>query len=257
MVGMKLSEIKIAVVGLGHLAEATSRECFLHFEMVTAAFADLVWFCVDTPVSESDEPDVDFVARELRRTLGHTRPGTPVLISSQLPVGTCAKWEKEFPEHHLIVQPENIRKAHAQADFHCQNRIIVGSRHPEDHDLIFAVLSQFCPDREHGIRFMSPESAEMVKHTLNAFLAMEIAYVNEIADICGHVGADVGDVIGGFRSDRRVSFGVQAPLTPGGPYRGGTLGRDVHVLAEVWRFAPERKGPSLVNAIRESNGQRL
>lgn len=226
--------VKIAVIGEGHLADATRTCVYQHFDKVTSLLdAGLVWFCVNTPVDEHDVSDVEAVTECFGLIADRITPGTPILVSSQLPVGTLAEWEKAWPEHHLFSQPENIRRATAASDFYCQNRIIVGSRHPEDHDLIFRVLSQFCPDREHGIRFMSPESAEMVKHTLNTFLAMEIAYVNEIADICGLVGADVRDVMQGFKSDRRVAFGIQAPLEPGRPYTGGTLGRDVQVLNRI------------------------
>lgn len=240
---------RVAVVGTGHLADATAHECAMHFEIIDhVQAADLVWGCWDMPVNDSDESNVDWVIDQLRLTLAKVLPGTPVLISTQVPVGFCAKIEAEWPEHHFAIQPENIRKAHAIEDFHFQNRIIVGTRHEEDHELIFRVVSKFCPDPK-GIMFMSPESAEMVKHTLNAWLAMNIAFANEIADICPTVGADVDDVFRGFRSDRRTGS-HDTPNKPGGPYRGGTLGRDVHTLTTIGA------GP-LIRGIKTSNTARL
>jgi UDPglucose 6-dehydrogenase len=122
----------------------------------------------------------------------------------------------------------------------------VGTRHEEDHELIRSVVSKFCAD-PHGILFMSPESAEMCKHVLNAYLALCIVFANEAAEVCSKVGADVDDVFQGFRLDPRVGDG---PLKPGGPYRGKTLGRDVVVMSGL------DAGPVL-SAIKRSNDRRL
>jgi UDPglucose 6-dehydrogenase len=235
--------VKISVVGEGHLADATAECCGKWFDLSLPEDAELVYFCVDTPVGIDDVPDVAYVMEQLRGTLRQVPPGIPVLISSQLPVGTCAKIEAEFPEHHLAMQPENIRKNHAVEDFRVQPRMIVGTRHPEDHELIKSVLSHFTPK----VIFMSPESAEMTKHSINAFLALNIVFANEVADVCKLVGADIDDVFRGFRSDTRVGDG---PLNPNGPYKGGTLGRDIVVLNDIH---PD----SLFEAIRDSNTSRL
>jgi UDPglucose 6-dehydrogenase len=226
-----MGQVKIAVIGEGHLADATRTCVYEHFDRPTATdLGHLIWYCVDTPVDENDIPNAEFVRMDLAEWIPEITPGTPILISSQLPVGTCAQWEKEWPEHCLIVQPENIRKAHAVEDFMKQDRMICGVRSPWldvfDHKrTVEQVLSNFTD----VILWMSPESAEMTKHALNTWLAMNIAYANEIADICKLVGADLDDVFGGFRSDARVS----GPLVPGGPYTGGTLGRDVQVLLHL------------------------
>src|SRR5271154_650286 len=71
--------------------------------------ADILWLCHDTPVNENDESDVKSVLANFRRALPHLPKGSLVLISSQLPVGTCAKLEKEFPQFHFACSPENLR----------------------------------------------------------------------------------------------------------------------------------------------------
>jgi UDPglucose 6-dehydrogenase len=236
--------MKIAVIGTGHLADATREACeTAGFVPVEADRADLVWFCVDTPVDAHDRPDMGHVRGWAMGALDVTLAAVPFLISSQVPVGFCAELEARYPDHHIAIQPENIRKAHALEDFRWQERMIVGARQHVDRTPIVEALRPFTND----IVFMSPESAEMVKHTLNTFLAMEIAFANEIADLCNDVKADVEDVSRGFRSDRRVGDG---PLRPGDPYRGGTLGRDVHVLCSLGA------GP-LIRGVRESNTARL
>jgi UDPglucose 6-dehydrogenase len=242
--------MKIAIFGWEHLAEATAICCKrVGFEPVTPGFFEyeeneklgLLWYCVDTPVNENDQSDLRDVLGMLRVLLDMIRPAVPVLISSQLPVGTISKLQMEFPTHHLAYQPENIRKAHAVEDFQFQNRMIVGTIWAEDIPLITEVLSHFTPGKIH---FMSPESAEMTKHALNAWLAMNICFANEIRDICVKVGADVADVFDGFRSDRRVGG---APLTPGDPITGGTLLRDVRVIEEFQDF------DGIITAIHHSN----
>ena len=159
--------------------------------------------------------------------LGANRP--PVLVSSQLPIGTCAAWEARHPDVPIAVQPENIRKRHAEEDFAHQERMVVGYRFGElwgewHLSTVRYVLSAFTSQ----ILFMSPESAEMSKHVLNAWLATQIAFANEAADLCRGWNADVDDVFRALRLDRRV--GTDAPLLPGAPYSGGTLGRDIRIL---------------------------
>lgn len=240
--------MKIAVVGLGHLANATAEGCREHgFEMVTTAFAELVWFCDDMPVDADDRCDVAKVENHLAQTLEKTVPGVPVLISTQIPVGTMAAWQARWPEHHLAYQPENIRKAHAVEDFRHQTRMILGTDHEEDVNIVSWVLRCFT----EAVIVMSPSSAEAVKHVLNSFLALEIVFANEAADVCEKVGADIEDVFRGFRSDVRVGDG---PLRPGGPFAGGTLGRDLRVLLDVIGNAG---GYDLLRAIAISNAARL
>ena len=85
-------------------------------------------FAYDTPVNENDGSDVEFVLANLRRALPHLPKGALVLISSQLPVGTCARLEKEFPQFHFACSPENLRLGKAIDAFEKAERVIVGIR---------------------------------------------------------------------------------------------------------------------------------
>jgi UDPglucose 6-dehydrogenase len=175
------------------------------------------------------------------------KPNRPILISSQLPVGTCDEWQGLFPQHTLSVNPENIRKATAREDFRHQARMIVGTNTQYLYrDMFTNLLSPFTDD----ILWMSPRSAEMAKHVLNGYLAMCIVFANEIRDICEMMRCDVADVFCGFRSDPRVS--MTAPLEPGGPYSGGTIGRDVRILR-----SHSIKSPSLLATVDDANRKRL
>lgn len=233
--------MKVRIVGDGLLAFTTCQWCVNAGFDVISLRPDVIWVCVDTPVTD-DVPDIEAVMAETAEWLTPHSVGAIVLVSSQVPVGTCAELERRHPDWTFAVSPENIRRSNPMEDFTSQARIIVGAREYDARiDKLFAPLCK-------TVLWMSPESAEMVKHALNGYLAMCISFANEIADICTTVGADVDDVFEGFRSDRRVSR--IAPLRPGGPYTGGTLGRDVHVLSELGA------GP-LIPAVNESNRGRL
>ncbi len=90
--------------------------------------ADILWLAYDTPVNDDDESDVEIVLKNLRRALEFLPEGALVLISAQLPVGTCKKLEKEFPQFHFACSPENLRLGKAIDSFEKAERVIV--RHP-------------------------------------------------------------------------------------------------------------------------------
>jgi UDPglucose 6-dehydrogenase len=236
--------------GLNELLAAGLQKNSLRFTTdaaVACRSADVLWLCYDTPVNENDESDVAFVLEELGRTLTHLPKDALVLISSQLPVGTCAQLEREFPQFHFACSPENLRLGKAIDSFEKAERAVVGIRG----DSKRALLEQLFKPFTSQILFMRTESAEMVKHALNSFLAVSITFINEIARLSEHVGADAKEVSAGLKSEPRI--GPRAYLGPGGPFAGGTLARDVVTLTKLG----ERKGEtlSLIPAIKRSNDE--
>ena len=209
------------------------------------AQADVLWVCYDTPVNDHDESDVAFVLERVRRVLPHLPPGVLVLISAQLPVGTCALLEKEFPQLHFACSPENLRLGKAIDAFEKAERVVVGLRTDAKRALLEQLFRPFTPQ----VLLMRTESAEMVKHALNSFLAVSITFINEIARLCEHTGADAKEVSTGLKSDARI--GPKAYLGPGGPFAGGTLARDVVTLTKLG--AARDESLSLIPAIKESN----
>jgi len=212
---------------------------------MACASADVLWLCYDTPVNENDESDVDFVLGQLRRALPHLPPGALVLISAQLPVGTCRRLESEFPQVHFAYSPENLRLGKAIEAFEKAERVIVGIRNDAKKPQLEELFKPFTPQ----ILFMRTESAEMVKHALNAFLALSITFINEVARLCEHVGADAKEVSAGLKSEPRI--GPRAYLGPGGPFAGGTLARDVVTLTRLADAKGEKI--SVIPAIKQSN----
>lgn len=214
---------------------------------VACAGADMLWVCYDTPVNDDDESDVAFVLANLGRALPHLADGTLVLVSSQLPVGTCATLEGAFPRLRFASCPENLRLGGAIESFCKADRFVVGLRDEADRARLETLFAPF----NVPVIFMRTESAEMVKHALNSFLALSVAYVNEIARLCEHVGADAAEVSAGVKSDSRV--GPKAYLRAGGPFAGGTLARDVVTLTSV--AASVQENVSIVPAIKRSNDE--
>src|SRR5215469_10481321 len=282
--------MKITVLGLWHLGSVTAACCAKHFQVtgldfdaanvanlnsgkapllepglnelltsgiaakklsfttdpkIACAQADILWVTYDTPVNEQDESDVKFVLGNLRRALAHLPQGALVLISAQLPVGTCRSLENEFPQFAFACSPENLRLGKAIDSFEKAERVIVGTRNDSKKALLQELFAPFTSQ----ILFMRTESAEMVKHALNSFLALSITFINEVARLCEHVGADAREVAAGLKSDIRI--GPKAYLSPGGPFAGGTLARDVVTLTKL--AAEKKEALALIPAIKQSN----
>lgn len=248
--GLKDGKAPILEPGLNELIAAGLERGALSFSadpQHACSGANVLWLCYDTPVNDQDESDTDFVLGNLRKSIPHLPTGALVLISSQLPVGTCRSLEKEFPQIHFACSPENLRLGKAIEAFTKAERVIVGQRGPACQDLIQQLFEPFTPQ----VIFMRTESAEMVKHALNSFLALSITFINEIARLCERTGADAKEVAAGLKSDIRI--GSRAYLGPGGPFAGGTLARDVVTLT---RLAGEKKEKlPLISAIKPSNDE--
>jgi UDPglucose 6-dehydrogenase len=224
---------------------ASKRLAFTTAAKIACAEADVLWLTYDTPVNENDESDVESVLSNLRRALPALPNGALVLISAQLPVGTCAKLEKEFPQFHFSCSPENLRLGKAIEAFEKAERAIVGIRTDAKKALLAELFQPFAAQTI----FMRTESAEMVKHALNSFLALSITFINEIARLCEHTGADAKEVSIGLKSEARI--GPKAYLGPGGPFAGGTLARDVVTLSKLAEANGEKI--SVIPAIKQSN----
>jgi UDPglucose 6-dehydrogenase len=258
VVGLDFDAANIAKLNSGHapLSEpgldeliatgiAAKKLSFTADAKTACARPDILWLCYDTPVNENDESDVEFVLANLRKALVHLPKGALVLISSQLSVGTCAKLETEFPQFHFACSPENLRLGKAIDSFEKADRVIVGIRDETKKVLLEKLFTPFTPQ----IIFMRTESAEMVKHALNSFLALSITFINEIARLCEKVGADAKEVSAGLKSEPRI--GPKAYLGPGGPFAGGTLARDVVTLTKLASATGEKI--SVIPAIKQSN----
>jgi UDPglucose 6-dehydrogenase len=240
--------------GLNALLEKGLKSGALRFTSDVAAAvsaADLVWISFDTPVDDADVANVSYVLDRVRLTFPHLRDGAVVLVSSQVPVGSTAQLEQDFAgvangrRVSFAYSPENLRLGDAIRVFTEPERIVIGVRGDHARKVIEPVLNPFCPT----LLWMRVESAEMVKHALNSYLATCVTFTNEIAGICESVAADMSEVEAALRLDPRI--GKRAYVRAGSAFGGGTLARDVQFLKAIARDHGARV--PVLTAVLESN----
>lgn len=224
-----LADLLGAAVRSGRLSFTTDAQAALHG-------AAVLWVTFDTPVDERDCADVAFVRERMERIKGAIRPGTLVLISSQVPVGFTRALARDWAglSVRFGVSPENLRLGKAIETFRTPERVVLGLSDPgQDRDLLtrlFEPFGQPGSGRPPRFEWMTIESAEMTKHALNAFLAVSVTFINELARLCEAVGANVKEVERGLKSEGRI--GPKAYLGPGAAFAGGTLARDLRFLVD-------------------------
>lgn len=208
--------------------------------------SDVLWVCFDTPVDDEDRADVQWVRDRLEDIAPYLKPGTLVLLSSQLPVGFSAKLAADWQPRNIRVacSPENLRLGQAIDCFRNPERIVIGCD-PNDRENLTTLFAPFGGQRV----WMSVASAEMTKHAVNAFLATSVAFINELARICEVVGADAKEVERGLKTEGRI--GPRAYLSPGSAFSGGTLARDIGFLIEL--AGDHDRTAHLFEGVRASN----
>jgi len=239
--------------GLAELIQSglASGALIFNSDVAAAAAADVVWVCHDTPVDEDDRADVDAVLRQTEMLFPHLKDGAVVLVSAQLPVGSVTALEQAFAlpgggrTVSFACSPENLRLGRAIEVFRNPGRIVIGVRDQRTREVLEPLLRKFCDN----LIWVSVESAEMVKHGLNSFLALSVTFANELASLCERVGADAAEVEQGLKSDPRIGPG--AYIRPGPAFAGGTLARDVQFLRGL---AKEHDLPlPVIEGVIESN----
>lgn len=209
---------------------------------------DYIFITFDTPVNEKDEISLTQLNKLFNLVIKYSSNQT-IVILSQIPVGASRLFLKRLKSPKVIYFPENLRLGSAMDDFLKPERIVLGA---DNQDIIDQFLKDF-PIFKCQILKMSLESAEMVKHALNSYLALNISFSSELSDLCELVGANMNEVVNGLKSDPRVS--PKAPLNPGLGFAGGTLGRDVKTLIKL--SVKLDYSAKLLNAIYQVNQDRL
>ena len=203
-----------------------------------AAEADYVVIAYDSPVNDKDEVSTAPVVTAAGLVAPVLKPGTPVVITSQMPLGSCERIEADIRAANpgwrsgVVYTPENLRLGAAIPRFLEPDMLVLGSN---DSAAAAAALALYQPFRTEKVA-MDLRSAEMVKHALNAFLATSIGFINEIANLSDRLGADAVAVGRALKLDKRI--GKSALMMPGLGFSGGTLARDV---TQLRKFASKFK----------------
>jgi UDPglucose 6-dehydrogenase len=185
--------------------------------------ARLLFVCVDTPPTYSGDADlsrVRAVVQELPEGSDHV-----LVMKSTVPAGTGESIRRDMPELAYVSCPEFLKEGTAVADFMHPDRVVVGSD-PGDEGAADAVEALYQPLGGQILR-TDVASAEMIKLASNAFLATKISFINEIANVCEEVGADVGQVAKGMGLDERIGTSF---LRAGIGYGGSCFPKDVSAL---------------------------
>jgi len=212
-----------------------------------------VYIALDTPVDKDDQADLKPVEALFDAMASHIRPGSIVMISSQIPVGTSQKLLQKLrdasKQNEVCYIPENLRLGNALECFLSPERTVFGISSQSIRQPIEGLFAGIPGEK----LFMGLESAEMAKHAMNSYLAAMISFSSEISDICEKTGANAMDVMNALRSEKRVS--KHAPIMPGLGFGGGTLARDVQTLRSLGtqRSVPTR----MMDAVMELNLARM
>jgi UDPglucose 6-dehydrogenase len=233
--GLKAGHAPLFEPGLDDLIRRGIERASLTFSsnLGDAASCDLVWVTLDTPVDDNDVADTGFVYSTIESVFPHLKDDAALLISSQLPVGSTRAMADAFGERypqkicHFAYSPENLRLGKAIEIFKDSERIIVGCESERVRQLLQPLLDNFT----RQVVWLSIESAEMVKHGVNAFLAICVTFANELAIVCERVGADAAEVERALRLEPRI--GPHAYIKPGAAFAGGTLARDIVFLNTI------------------------
>jgi UDPglucose 6-dehydrogenase len=195
--------------------------------------AKIIFLALPTPPGEDGSADLSYVLG-VARDLGKIITEYKVIVDkSTVPVGTADKVHAALAENYkgefdVVSNPEFLREGFAVDDFLKPDRVVIGTDSPKARKLMEELYKPYVR-QGNPIIFMDEKSAELTKYAANAFLATKITFMNEIANLCERVGADVDKVRIGIGSDDRIG---KRFLFPGIGYGGSCFPKDVQALAK-------------------------
>ncbi len=224
--------------------------------------ADMIFICVGTPSGDDGHADLKYVfgaaddIADVIKSLGKDQKPKTVVVKSTVPVGTSLAVQKRIrdrigPDYpfNIANNPEFLKEGAAINDFNKPDRVVCGVENEQTADRMRALYEPFVR-QGHPIFIMDILSSEMVKYASNAMLATKISFVNEIANLCEHYGADIKRVREGMCSDKRI--GNQF-LYPGVGYGGSCFPKDV--LACISMGDRAKHPTTLLKAVHDVNQQ--
>ncbi|MFL2830622.1 MAG: UDP-glucose dehydrogenase family protein [Candidatus Puniceispirillales bacterium] len=219
--------------------------------------ADVVFIAVGTPGRRGDgHADLSYVYEAAKLIAENLNGYTVVVTKSTVPVGTgnevknIIKKTNPDADFDIVSNPEFLREGNAIEDFMRPDRVIVGCETDKAKDIISAIYKPLYLI-ETPILFTDLKTAELIKYSANAFLAVKISYINQMADLCEKLGADVHDVARGIGLDKRIGSKF---LHPGPGYGGSCFPKDTLALVETARLS--KANISIVETVVKYNQKR-
>ncbi len=254
-------EVTIYEPGLEEVYARNQKKGRISFsgDLEKAAKADVIFLCLPTPPGEDGSADLQYVLRvagELGKIFSRMRnPEYKVIVDkSTVPVGTSEKVRAEIRKYSgpdfdfdVVSNPEFLREGFAVEDFLRPERVVIGSG-SERAVLVMKDLYEPFLQPGSAVFVMDERSAEVTKYAANAFLALKISYMNDLANFCEAVGADIDKIREGIGSDSRIG---KKFLFPGLGYGGSCLPKDVKALL---RTAEDAGAPlTVLRAVEDIN----
>jgi UDPglucose 6-dehydrogenase len=236
---LEAGRLPIYEPGLTELVQRNRREGRLGFttrlpEAIEPA--QLVFIAVGTPQGDDGGADLRNLWQLADALAEHLSESKILVLKSTVPVGTNRALSERLgatARHPVRVasNPEFLKEGAAVEDFMKPDRVVVGAR---DHEVAEILRELYAPflRTERPYLVMSPESAEMTKYAANAMLATKISFINEMANLCERLGADINDVRRGMGHDARIGFQF---LFPGAGFGGSCFPKDVRALVHMSR----------------------
>ena len=239
---LRAGDIPIYEPGLDELVLRNTQEGRLHFSTRLADCLDgveAVFSAVGTPPDEDGSADLRYVLEVAREVGRHMQHYLVVVTKSTVPVGTARKVEAAIREElskrgvdipfDVASNPEFLKEGSAIKDFMSPDRVVVGVESEKARELMTRLYAPFMLNNFRVI-FTDVPSAEMIKYAANSMLATRISFMNDIANLCELVGADVNQVRKGIGSDTRIGSKF---LYPGCGYGGSCFPKDVKALVQT------------------------
>jgi UDPglucose 6-dehydrogenase len=224
-----------------------------------AGNADFVFMCVGTPAQDDGHVDLRYLQTaytSIGQKLNDRK--TVIVNKSSVPPGTTDKMAAMLNgllnghgPAHVVANPEFLREGHAVSDFMRPNRVVVGSSNEDD----ARAVAELYEPLKCRVMYTDASTAEMIKFASNAFLATKLTFINELANLCEHVGVNVRDVARGIGMDPRIGADY---LRAGLGYGGSCLPKDTAILSSQFKIAGiEAKLLDRVIEVNDSQARRL
>jgi UDPglucose 6-dehydrogenase len=240
---LKNGVIPIYEPGLEAMVKRNVENNSLHFSTDIAAqlpTTDVAFIAVGTPMGEDGAADLQYVLQVAKSIGTHMTKPLIIVDKSTVPVGTADKVRNAIQEaldlrgenisFSVVSNPEFLKEGDAIADFMKPDRVVIGAEDPEACEVMRKLYMPFFRSSMDRLITMDVRSAEMTKYVANAMLATKISFMNEIANICELVGADVNKVRIGIGSDSRIGYSF---IYPGSGYGGSCFPKDVKALRKT------------------------
>lgn len=231
--------VPIYELGLEELIKknvAEGRLSFVTDSKDAVASSDAVFITVDTPPREDMSPDLSAVLSVIDTIASQLRGETLIVVKSTVPLGTCTRLKDRLSEKapganfSIVSNPEFLREGKAIKDFMSPDRIVIGVDDDKSQAVMRKIYQSFIADGKTVVFYTDTGNSELIKYVSNSMLAMKVAFINEVADLCEVMGLNIEEVSQAVGLDTRI--GLQF-LSAGPGYGGSCFPKDTHSLLSI------------------------